>query len=97
MSTLHEQLLAETREQFDPGSTYSPLDFDSFRAALRAAVELHAPTTATVHEGTSRPFGAYRSLGHHEVTVVKCAAPGCIERPPCSTIQAIARELGVSA
>ena len=84
MSDLHAQLLAETRDQFEPGSSYSPLDFDRFRAALRAVVKLHAPVPCDW-------IGCRRPLTHR---VCKECESG-INIEDCTTLQVIGRELGV--
>jgi hypothetical protein len=83
---LHQQLLYATRDgQFEPGSSYSPLNFDPFRAAIRAAVELHAPVTY----GTWTLCGACSQTEGREVLRFVSA--------PCPEVQAIARELGIEA
>lgn len=80
---LHQQLLHETRgEQFEPGSTYGPLDFDRYRATLRAIVELHAP----VEDG----IAARRWLDCRGCD----GGPGAADWP-CTTVRTIARELGI--
>lgn len=80
MSTgLHERLLAVI------GQHGGPLDTG---AALRAVVELHAPTDT--FPGGTTPIGYSACVG--------CDCEGYDwEHPswPCSTIQVIARELGV--
>lgn len=87
MSDLHAQLLAGLRDPMYDEGLFGCLDTDtivsSLAAALRAVVELHAP---------SRRISGLSG----ELLWIECA--GCRDDAPawpCPTIQAIARELGV--
>jgi hypothetical protein len=56
--------------------------------ALRAIVELHKPRESTRTQGVPNSEGV--SIGAAEPS---CDAAGCREEYPCSTIQAIEKEL----
>lgn len=71
--SLHEQLLAAV--QPPAGTPLADLDPNSWLAALRAVVELHAPDTE----------------------LPNACGTCCCSSWPCSTVQAIARELGIEA
>ena len=91
MSTLHERLLTQLgwfdEALADPGGLIN--DASDLTAALRAVVELHAPfQRSTLSLGCRACSTPVHTLPGRYVTVVNW---------PCSTIQAIARELGVSA
>jgi hypothetical protein len=82
VSTLHERLLAAIAPP--AGTPFSDLDPNAWLAALRVVVELHAPK---VHfEEDDSPRCGCGQDGY----MAQDGAPW-----PCSTIQAIARELGV--
>jgi hypothetical protein len=81
--SLHQQLLDAVRPP--AGTPLSDLDPNSWLAALRAVVELHAPVFN--FEGSQIP------------NCRGCDKPRTARRPPwpCRTVQAIARELGIEA
>jgi hypothetical protein len=81
-STLHEKLLAE----LDPAVPWDADRDERAYAALRAVVELHAPKPYM----DSKPDGIQECRGC-EVDGYEWEYPAW----PCSTIQTIARELGV--
>lgn len=93
MSTLHEQLLAATEPRI-AGTVLTSATVNAPLAALRAVVELHAPRPCT---------GMAELCAHldpHNVCTTCGAADHYVIGDPdstarCSTIQAIARELGV--
>lgn len=85
MSDLHARLVAE----LDPTTPWDADRDEHVYAALRAVVELHAPVPLFEDEPDEPPVCA--------VGIIYCDDGGHVhhEPYPCSTIQAIARELGV--